>query len=37
VFHTAGPAFALMKVWDDNRFSSSRNVIFLAIGSGINV
>jgi 3-oxoacyl-[acyl-carrier-protein] synthase III len=37
VFHTAGPAFALKKVWDDNRFGSSRNVIFLTIGSGINV
>jgi 3-oxoacyl-[acyl-carrier-protein] synthase III len=37
VFHTAGPAFALKKVWDDKRFGSSGNVIFLAIGSGINV
>jgi 3-oxoacyl-[acyl-carrier-protein] synthase-3 len=37
VFHTAGPAFALKKVWDDNRFRSSKNIIFLTIGSGINV
>jgi len=37
VFHTAGPAFALKKVWDDNRFGSSKNIIFLTIGSGINV
>jgi 3-oxoacyl-[acyl-carrier-protein] synthase III len=37
VFHTAGPAFALKKVWDDNRFRNSRNIIFLTIGSGINV
>jgi len=37
VFHTAGPAFALKKVWDDKRFHNSGNVIFLTIGSGINV
>jgi predicted NBD/HSP70 family sugar kinase len=37
VFHTAGPAFALKKVWDDNRFRNSKNVIFLTIGAGINV
>ena len=37
VFHTAGPAFALKKVWDDNRFRRSKNIIFLTIGSGINV
>ncbi len=37
VFHTAGPAFALKKVWDDNRFRNSENIIFLTIGSGINV
>ena len=37
VFHTAGLAFALKKVWDDNRFKSSKNIIFLTIGSGINV
>jgi len=37
VFHSAGPAFALKKVWDDNRFRSSKNIIFLTIGSGINV
>ena len=37
VFHTAGLAFALKKVWDENRFKSSKNIIFLTIGSGINV
>jgi 3-oxoacyl-[acyl-carrier-protein] synthase-3 len=37
VFHTAGPAFALKKVWDDNRFENAKNIIFLTIGSGINV
>ena len=37
MFHTAGPAFALKKVWDDTRFKSSKNIIFLTIGSGINV
>jgi 3-oxoacyl-[acyl-carrier-protein] synthase-3 len=37
VFHTAGPAFALKKVWDDKRFKSSKNIIFLTIGSGITV
>jgi 3-oxoacyl-[acyl-carrier-protein] synthase III len=36
-FHTAGPAFALKKAWDDNRFKSSKNIVFLTIGSGINV
>lgn len=35
--HTAGPAFALKKVWDDNRFKTSERVIFLTVGSGINV
>jgi len=37
IYHTAGPLFALKKVWDDNRFRSSENIIFLTIGSGINV
>ncbi len=37
VFHTAGPAFALKKVWDDNRFGNSKNIIFLTVGSGISV
>lgn len=37
IYHTAGPAFALKKVWDDKRFRSSENIIFLTIGSGINV
>lgn len=37
VLHTAGPAFALKSVWDDNRFRSSENIIFLSTGSGINV
>jgi 3-oxoacyl-[acyl-carrier-protein] synthase-3 len=36
-FHTAGPAFALKKVWDDNRFRNSKNIIFLTVGSGISV
>jgi len=36
-FHTAGPAFALKKVWDDNRFASSKTILFLTIGAGINV
>jgi 3-oxoacyl-[acyl-carrier-protein] synthase-3 len=35
--HTAGPAFALKKAWDDNRFNASRNIIFMTVGSGINV
>ena len=37
IYHTAGPAFALKKVWDDNRFRSSKNIVFLTVGSGINV
>ena len=37
VFHTAGMAFALKRVWDDKRFQKSGNIIFLSIGSGINV
>jgi 3-oxoacyl-[acyl-carrier-protein] synthase III len=37
VFHTAGPLFALKKVWDDNRFKNSKNIIFLTIGPGITV
>jgi len=37
VLHTAGAAFALKKVWDDDRFRKSKNIIFLTIGSGINV
>jgi 3-oxoacyl-[acyl-carrier-protein] synthase-3 len=36
-FHTAGPAIALKKVWDEKRFKTSKNIIFLTIGSGINV
>jgi 3-oxoacyl-[acyl-carrier-protein] synthase III len=36
-FHTAGPAFALKKVWDDNRFASSKTILFLTVGAGINV
>ncbi len=35
--HTAGPAFALKKSWDDNSFLSSGNVLFLTVGSGITV
>jgi len=37
VFHTAGPAFALKKVWDDKRFRNSKNIIFLTVGSGISI
>lgn len=37
IYHTAGPAFALKKVWDDNRFRNSENIIFLTVGAGINV
>jgi len=37
VFYTAGLAFAIKKVWDDDRFRNSKNIIFLTIGSGINV
>lgn len=37
VFHTAGPAFALKRVWDDKRFRNSKNIVFITIGSGINV
>jgi 3-oxoacyl-[acyl-carrier-protein] synthase-3 len=36
-FHTAGPAYALKKVWDENRFNTSKKVIFLTVGSGISV
>ena len=35
--HTAGPAFALNDSWNDNRFRSSENILFLTVGSGINV
>lgn len=35
--HTAGPAFALKKIWDDKRFSSSKNILFLTVGAGINI
>jgi 3-oxoacyl-[acyl-carrier-protein] synthase-3 len=37
MLHTAGPAFALKKVWDDKRFESSKQIIFLTVGSGITV
>lgn len=37
IHHTAGPAFALKKVWDDNRFRNSENILFLTIGAGLNV
>jgi 3-oxoacyl-[acyl-carrier-protein] synthase-3 len=36
-FHTAGPAFALKKAWDDNRFRTSKNILFLNVGAGISV
>jgi 3-oxoacyl-[acyl-carrier-protein] synthase III len=36
-FHTAGPAFALKKAWDDNHFRTSGNILFLTVGSGISV
>lgn len=35
--HTAGPAFALRKTWDDGRFRNSKNIIFLTVGSGITI
>jgi 3-oxoacyl-[acyl-carrier-protein] synthase-3 len=35
--HTAGPAFALKKAWENNRFKDSKRIIFLTVGSGINV
>ena len=35
--HTAGPAFALKKAWDDNSFMTSKNILFLSVGAGINV
>jgi|WetSurMetagenome_2_1015567.scaffolds.fasta_scaffold00125_24 3-oxoacyl-[acyl-carrier-protein] synthase III len=37
VLHTAGPAFALNDSWNDNRFRSSGNILFLTVGSGITV
>jgi 3-oxoacyl-[acyl-carrier-protein] synthase-3 len=37
ILHTAGPAFALKKAWDDNRFKASKRVILITVGSGINV
>jgi len=36
-FHTAGPTFALKKVWDDNSFAGSKTILFLTVGAGINV
>jgi 3-oxoacyl-[acyl-carrier-protein] synthase-3 len=36
-FHTAGPALALKKAWDEKHFKTSKNIIFLTIGSGINI
>jgi len=33
--HTAGPAIALEKVWNNGRFKQSRNILFLTVGSGI--
>lgn len=33
--HTVGLAFALRKVWEDNRFKQARNILFLTVGSGI--
>lgn len=33
--HTAGPAFALEKAWNDGRFEQARNILFLSVGSGI--
>jgi 3-oxoacyl-[acyl-carrier-protein] synthase-3 len=35
--HTAGPAFALKKSWDENSFRASGNILFLTVGSGIIV
>lgn len=35
--HTAGMAFALKKAWEDNRFKTSGNIIFLVAGSGITI
>lgn len=35
--HTAGPAFVLKKVWDDNHFKTSKNIVFMTVGSGISV
>ncbi len=35
--HTASPAFALKKTWDDDRFRNSKNIVFLTVGSGISV
>ncbi|MFH0842208.1 MAG: hypothetical protein V1903_06265 [Bacteroidota bacterium] len=37
VLHTAGPAFALKKAFNENRFMNSGNIIFLTVGSGISV
>lgn len=36
-FHTAGPALALKKAWTENRFQTSKKIIFLSVGSGISV
>jgi 3-oxoacyl-[acyl-carrier-protein] synthase-3 len=36
-FHTAGPAIALKKAWQENRFKTSKTIIFLTVGSGITV
>jgi 3-oxoacyl-[acyl-carrier-protein] synthase-3 len=35
--HTAGPAIALKKTWDDKRFHTSKNILFLTVSSGITV
>jgi 3-oxoacyl-[acyl-carrier-protein] synthase-3 len=33
--HTAGPAFALDRVWHDGRFNKAGNILFVSAGSGI--
>jgi len=35
--HTAGPAIALRKSYDDNSFQTSKNTLFITAGSGLSV
>ena len=34
--HTAGPAFALRRAWDDGSFERAGNILFVTVGSGIS-
>ncbi|MCK5145654.1 hypothetical protein KAR48_02800 [bacterium] len=34
-WHTAGPAIALHRTWQDGRFKNSGNILFICVGAGI--